>query len=142
MRSFVAALALVAAVALGACGGESDEEKAQKQVCDARADIRKQVDELMGLTAATVSVDGIRSNLSAIRSGLRQMADAQGALSDERRNEVEAATKHFRSSVNAIAADVVSSGSSGDAQAQLRSAAQELRTAYADSLGAVDCKAS
>jgi hypothetical protein len=38
--------------ALGACG-ESDEEKAQNKVCDAKADIGKQVDELTALTPAT-----------------------------------------------------------------------------------------
>jgi hypothetical protein len=53
MRVACSAAVVMLALTLGACG-ESDEEKAQNQVCDARADIAKQVDELKGLTAATV----------------------------------------------------------------------------------------
>ena len=44
----VAGLLLIAGAAVGC--GESDEEKAQTQVCDARADLKKQVDDLAGLT--------------------------------------------------------------------------------------------
>ena len=46
MRTACGVLAMVILVfALGACG-ESDEEKAQNEVCDAKADIAQQVDEL------------------------------------------------------------------------------------------------
>ena len=48
-----------------ACG-ESDEDKAKSQVCDARADIQKQVDELSGLTITTASVDQVQQSLKAI----------------------------------------------------------------------------
>ena len=44
----VAVLLLIGATAVGC--GESDAEKAQTQVCDARADLKKQVDDLAGLT--------------------------------------------------------------------------------------------
>ena len=54
MRPYIASLLLVliAALALGACG-ESKEDKAKSTVCDARADIGKQVDKLKGLTITT-----------------------------------------------------------------------------------------
>ena len=59
MKPSIAAvlIALLAALALGACG-ESKEDKAKSTVCDARADISKEVDQLTGLTASTVTVDG------------------------------------------------------------------------------------
>ena len=44
-RSLV--IVLLLGTLLGACG-ESDEEQAQDAVCDARASIQKQVDELSG----------------------------------------------------------------------------------------------
>ena len=45
----------IAAIAVGC--GEADEEKAQNQVCDARADIDKQVNELAALAAATATTE-------------------------------------------------------------------------------------
>ena len=50
------ALAIVLALGLGACG-QSSEDKAKSTVCDARADIGKQVDELKSLTPTTVTKD-------------------------------------------------------------------------------------
>ena len=47
--------ALLAALALAACG-DSKEEKAQQSVCDARADISKEVDKLKGLNACSDAV--------------------------------------------------------------------------------------
>ena len=88
--------------ALGGCG-ESDEEKAQNTVCDARDDINKQVDELAGLTPATVTTDAVTQNLDAIKNDLNDISDAQGDLSSDRRSEAEAANKAFTSSVQGIA---------------------------------------
>ena len=82
---------VLALALLAGCGGESAEDKAQSSVCDARADIQKQVDELDGLTAATVTLDGVKGNLDAISSDLKQIKDAQGDLSGDRKNEVDQA---------------------------------------------------
>src|SRR4051794_21944684 len=94
--------AVVLALALGACG-ESAQEKAQTKVCDAKTDIGKQVDELKGLTPATVTKDGVVQNLDAIKNDLKDIADAQPDLSSARRSEVETATKTFTSSLRSIA---------------------------------------
>ncbi|HVD58697.1 MAG TPA: hypothetical protein VNC17_17785, partial [Thermoleophilaceae bacterium] len=76
------------ALALGACG-ESDEEKAQNTVCDAKDDIAKQLDELGSLTPATVTTDAVTENLDAIETDLNDIADAQSDLSSDRRSEAE-----------------------------------------------------
>jgi hypothetical protein len=96
-----AGLLLIAATAVGC--GESDEEKAETQVCDARADLKKQVDELAALTPETATADGVEENLNAIEDDLNQMKDAQADLSDDRKQEVESATQEFASEVEAIA---------------------------------------
>ena len=46
-------------------------------MCDARADLKKQVDELSALTPATVTAEGVEKNLNAIQDDLNQMKDAQ-----------------------------------------------------------------
>jgi membrane-bound lytic murein transglycosylase B len=129
---------LLAALAVAACG-ESEADKAQKDVCDARADISKQVDELKGLTVTTATVSGVRENVSTIQDDLKKIASAQGDLSDDRRAEVKAATDQFVSSVESIAQGLRSDLSLSEARSRLAQAGQALGAAYADSLGKIDC---
>ena len=131
-------LALVAALGLGACG-ESKQDKAKATVCDARADISKQVDQLKGLTISTVTIDGVQKSLKAISSDLSKIKDAQGDLSGDRRQQVQDATKTFTSQLQSIAGSVVKSTSLSDAKAQLTSALQQLGDAYKQSFARVDC---
>jgi hypothetical protein len=124
--------------ALGACG-ESDEEKAQNKVCDAKADIAKQVDELKGLTAATVTSDAVTQNLDAIKTDLKDISDAESDLSSDRRSEAEAATKEFTSSVEGIASDLGSSLSAADAKAQLVTELNQLAASYQKAFAPITC---
>jgi hypothetical protein len=126
------------ALALGACG-ESQEEKAQTTVCDARADIGKQVDELSSLTAATVTKDAVTPKVDAIKNDLKDISDAQSDLSDDRRSEVEAANKAFASSVDGIASQVLTSLSASDAKAALVTALQQLQTSYEETFAPLNC---
>jgi hypothetical protein len=133
------ALALSAASLLLAACGESDEDKAKTQVCDARADIKKHVDDLNGLTITSASVDEIQQDLQAIGDDLTKISDAQGDLAPDRKEQVEAANKAFRSEVQATAKRVVSGLTAGDAQAQLESAVGALVTGYKKAFAPVDC---
>jgi hypothetical protein len=139
MRTACSVLAVVMLVfALGACG-ESDEEKAQNKVCDARADIGKQLDELNSLTPATVTADGVTQNLDAIKTDLNDISDAQADLSSDRRSEAEAATKAFSSSVEGIASQLGSSLSAADAKAQVVTALDQLAASYQKAFAPLNC---
>ena len=138
MRTACGAVTIVLAIALGACG-ESSEEKAQSSVCDARADIGKQVDELKGLTAATVTTDAVKENLTAIRNDLKDITGAQSDLSDDRRSEAEAANKAFSSSVRGIVAELGTSLSASDAKAGLVTALQQLEASYKSTFEPLNC---
>ena len=139
MRTAWSVLAVVMlALALGACG-ESDEEKAQNTVCNAKADIGEQVDELKAVTPATVTGDDVIQNLDAIKTDLKNMEAAQGELSSDRRSEAEAANKAFTSSVQEIAGQVGSSLSASDAKAQLVTALDQLAASYQEAFAPVDC---
>jgi hypothetical protein len=137
MRRF--ALAVAAALVLAACGGESDQEKAQSSVCDARADIAKQVNELKALTPATASVNGVRANINAIQDDLRKIVDAQGTLSEDRRAQVKAATDQFTARVTQLVQEATKSLTLEDAATRLRAAVSDLATAYSQSIGKIDC---
>ena len=126
------------ALALSACG-ESDEEKALNTVCDARDDMAKQVEELKALTPATVTRDGVKQNLDAIQKDLKDMRDAQSDLSDDRRSEVEGATKEFTNSVKTVVGDLGRSLSAEDAKTEVVNALQRLEASYKTSLEPIDC---
>ena len=126
------------AFALGACG-ESDEEKALNTVCDARDDIATQVDELSGLTLATVTTDAVTQNVEAIQNDLNDIADAQSDLSDDRRSEVEAATNEFTSTVKNVASDLGTSLSAADAKARVVTGLQQLEASYQKAFAPLDC---
>ena len=139
MRVACSVLAVVMLVfALGACG-ESDEEKAQNEVCDAKADIAQQVDELTSLNSTTVTADGVTSNLDAIKDDLNDISDAQSDLSSDRRSEAEAATKAFTSSVQETASQLGSSLSAADAKAQVLTAIDQLAASYQTAFAPVKC---
>jgi gas vesicle protein len=133
-------LLLVAAALLLAVGcGESAQDKAKKQVCSARTDLQKQVNELSGLTLSTATSEGVKNNLNAIRDNLKQIKDAQGDLSESRKAQVQQATQQFESQVKAIVQTVGTSTSLSAAATQLQAAAKQLATSYKQSLAKVDC---
>ena len=139
MRAICSVLAVVMLVfALGACG-ESDEEKAQNEVCDAKADIAQQVDELTSLNSTTVTADGVTSSLDAIKDDLNDISDAQSDLSSDRRSEAEAATKAFTSSVQETASQLGSSLSAADAKAQVLTAIDQLAASYQKAFAPLNC---
>ncbi len=138
MRHRLAYILATAALVAAGCG-ESDEDKAKTQVCDARADLKEQVDELGNLSLANATVDGVKGNLDAIKNDLQTMTDAQGDLDDTRKEEVEQATQQFTSEVNSIVTSLGSTTSLNSAANQLEAAFQELATSYEKTLSKIDC---
>jgi chromosome segregation ATPase len=133
--------ALLWSTALLVACGESEEEKAQNEVCDARADIERRVDELAGLTLTTVSIEQVTNNLEAIRDDLEKIAAEQGDLEPDRRQEVEQAGQRFRSQLETTARNVVSGASSGEeAGASLSSALDQLAKSFREAYGPLDCE--
>lgn len=141
VRAIAAVLVLVLAVALtlAACG-ESDEEQAQSRVCDARADIRQQVEKLQGLTLSTASVEAVQQSIGAIGDDLAAIKDAEADLSGQRKQDAQNAVSAFQSQVSDIAGDLVAGLTGGQqAQAQLESALQQLASGFREAFAPVDC---
>jgi Tfp pilus assembly protein PilP len=137
MRRAVLLLACIA-LALGGCG-TSKEDKAKNDVCDARADIAKQVDTLSALTPSTITTDKVKESVNAIRADVSKIADAQGNLSEERRSEVKSATDKFTSELKRIASEVGRSLPAGEAKTQLTKAVDQIEAAYKQTYGRIDC---
>ena len=139
LRALLVLAALLGPATLAACG-ESDEEKAQNAVCDARADIEERLDDLAGLTITSASIDQVTDNLEAIRDDLQKIADQQGDLEPERREEVEQAGKKFRSELGKTAEDLISGATSGEeAGARLQSSLEDLANSFRTAYEPVNC---
>ena len=129
---------VVLAVVLAGCG-ESKEETAQSSVCDAKAGIQKQVQELDGLTASTVTLDGVKSSLKTIGDDLTKLKDAQGDLSGDRKDEAEKAWQTFRTEVKSVRENLLTSLSAADAKQQLATAFDDLAASFRSAFAPVDC---
>jgi chromosome segregation ATPase len=126
--------------ALPVACGESEEEKAQDRVCDARADIEKRVDNLADLTITSASIDKVTNNLKAIRDDLETIAAERDDLAPEQRDAVDQAAKSFQTELETAAKDVVSGAASGEeAGARIGSALDQLATSFREAYGPVDC---
>ena len=124
---------------LVACG-ESEEEKAQNRVCDARADIEKRVDNLADLTITSASIDKVTNNLKAIRDNLETIAAERDDLAPEQQDAVDQAAKSFQTELETAAKDVVSGAASGEeAGARIGSALDDLAKSFREAYGPVDC---
>jgi hypothetical protein len=130
---------LTSAALLSACG-ESEEEKAQDRVCDARADIEKRVDDLASLTVTSVSIDRVTNNLEAIGNDLEKIAAEREDLAPDQRDAVEKAGRQFRSELEDTAQDVVSGAASGEEAGQRIGAAfDDLAKSFREAYGPIDC---
>jgi uncharacterized protein HemX len=136
-RAVLVLLLLVAVVAAGC--GESDEEKAQNEVCAARDDIQTQIDDLSTLTLSTATADGIQESLSAMQDDLQEIANAQGDLNEERKQQVQSANKQFRSQLDSIASGLTSDLSLSGAEQKLKDATQQLASSYKETFATIDC---
>lgn len=131
-------VAVLAAALLAGCG-QSQAEKASAQVCSAREDIARQVEQLQGMTLSTATTSQIKSSLQAIKDDLSTIVDAQGDLSDDRRDDVQAANEKFASSVRETVSSVGSTVSAQDAKAQLSRTFQQLADSYRSTFAELDC---
>jgi hypothetical protein len=131
-------IALASTAAIAGCG-ESEEDKAKADVCDARDDIKKQIDTLQGLTLSTATLSQVSDSVKAIGEDLRKIADVQSDLSDERRQQIQQANAEFGDTVQQIASQVTRSLSIQQAATQFKDAVEKAASSYKDSFATFDC---
>jgi hypothetical protein len=142
MRPPTVLLAVLVALALGACGGgsgSSKEDKAKQQVCSARADMAKHVDALKGLTLSTATLATVQTSLKAIDDDLKKIKDAAGDLSGDNKSQLQKANQEFVTKVNSIASSLLKTSSLSQAQSQATAALQQLADAYQQTFAKFSC---
>jgi uncharacterized coiled-coil DUF342 family protein len=139
MKPAALIVSAVVTLALVACGGQSQQEKATSKVCDARDSIAKQVDTLKGLNLSNATKSQVQSSLTTIRDDLEEIAGAQGGLNDERKRQIQQANQKFQSEVTDIASTLGSTTSLEQAKTRLTTAVQQLSSSYQKTFAQVDC---
>jgi hypothetical protein len=136
---------LLISVSLAACG-ESKQEKAQKDVCNARAEISKQIAKLQALTLSASAVEEAKSGVKVIGDELKKIKNAQGDLAPARREQVEPATKAFEVELKSIAANVGANIPSGGVESALKAVGPRLKASvsalagsYKRALAPINC---
>ena len=137
-RSASAIAVLFSVLALAACG-QSSQEKATAQVCEARADISRQISTLSTLTLSTSSVTQAKTSLEAIAADLKKIKGAQANLDPARKAQVQAATNTFETQLSSIVSSFTSSLSLTSAATQVKAAVTQLTTSYKQTLAPISC---
>jgi hypothetical protein len=137
-RSASAIAVIFSVLALAACG-ESAQEKAKAQVCEARADISKQINTLSGLTLSTSSVTEAKTSFEAISADLTKIKSAQANLDPARKQQIETATHTFETQLTTIVNNLTSSLSLTNASSEVKSAVTQLTTSFKQTLAPVSC---
>jgi hypothetical protein len=81
----------------------------------------------------------VSKSLSAIRSDLSEMRSAQSDLSDDRRQQVEAANQEFAGAVENVVKEIGTSTSAQDAASTVTASLQQLAGSYEQAFSRVDC---
>jgi multidrug resistance efflux pump len=129
---------LLSVVVFAACG-ESAEDKAKAQVCDARSDISKQISTLTTLTLSASVVSEVKTGVQAIGNDLKKIKDAQPDLQPARKQQVEKATEEFQRQVSSTVSGITSGLSLTNAETQLKTALTQLGQSYRQTLAPINC---
>jgi hypothetical protein len=132
------AVLLLGVLVLAGCG-ESSQEKATAQVCEARSDISKQAKMLSELTISTSLLTQAKSGLEAISSDLTKIKDAQPNLNPARKEQIQAATHTFEAQVSSIVTGLVSNPSLSNAEKQIKSSLTQFATSFEHALAPINC---
>jgi Tfp pilus assembly protein PilP len=133
-------LLALAPVALGLYGcGESKEQKAEKSVCAARADIKEKVNSLQSLTPTTASISTLKTDVNGIVEDLKKIRTAIPDLSAPRKEEVTKATETFAKEASEAVGSLKNTGSISSVETALRSALTGLHQSYETALAPIKC---
>jgi hypothetical protein len=133
------AVLLVALVSVSCGGSDSKADQAKSDVCSARADISSKLNHLKSMTAGTVTVDAVRSDVNAIQDDLDKIKKATPELASDTKQQVQQATSAFTAQLQTIVGNLLTSVSLSDAKTQVKQAATALQQSYTSTLGGLSC---
>ena len=138
----IAALSFVV-IGLAACG-ESSEEKATKQACNATKEIKTQVTKLETLAVSSNLPSEIKTGAEAITKSVGEVKSALPNLPAANKAEFEAATKAFQVELASLLTATAKSSAGGEAslkaaEPQLKASLHKLGTGYEKAFESLKC---
>jgi hypothetical protein len=133
------AVLLVALVGTSCGGSSSKADQAKSDVCSARADISSNLNHLKSMSAGTVTLDAVRSDVNAIQADLDKIKKAMPELASDTKQQVQEATSTFTAQLQTTAGNLLTSVPLSDAKTQVTQAATALQKSYASTLGGLSC---
>jgi hypothetical protein len=131
--------ALLAIFVLAACGGgESEQAKAEKSVCEAKTAILASVQSLQHLTPQTVSVATVQGDVTTIGENLSKMKQAEEKLSAPRKEQIAKANETLRSDLGALTGELTTL-TPANIGSKLTAAVEKLAASYKQALAPVSC---
>ena len=139
-RAAVPVAFMLAALAFGliACGGESEQAKAEKSVCEAKTAISSSVQSLQNLTPQNVTVATVQGDISTISENLKKLKQAGEKLSGPRKEEVEKANAMLSSELSALTGELATL-TPANITSTLTAAVEKLATSYRQALAPIQC---
>jgi hypothetical protein len=103
MRAAAASLAAIGlALSLTACSTDDSVEDINAEYCAGQAKVQEEVDELQALIATDATTEELKAQRDFVLSAIQANSVPVSQLSQEVRDEVEAADAAFTEAVNAI----------------------------------------
>ncbi len=139
-RPAIAAVSLLTALAPGlvACGGESEQAKAEKSVCEAKTAISSSVQSLQHLTPETVTAATVQSDVNTITESLKKLKQAEEKLSGPRKEEIQKANETLSSELNALAGELTTL-TPANIKSKLAASVEKLAASYKQTLAPIPC---
>jgi hypothetical protein len=139
-RPALALASLLAALASGpaACGGESEQAKAEKSACEAKTAISTSVQSLQHLTPQTVTAATVQSDVNTISENLQKLKHSAEKLSGPRKEEIEKANAMLSSELSALEGELTTLTPTNIAS-KLTAAVEKLAASYRQALAPIAC---
>jgi hypothetical protein len=129
---------VLAALALTACGGESEQAKAEKSACEAKTAISTSVQSLQRLTPQTATIAAVQGAVGTISENLQKLKQAEEKLSGPRKEEIEQANETLSSELSALKGELTTLTPTNIAS-KLTTAVEKLATSYKQALAPIQC---
>ncbi len=99
-------MAVLALFAFVGCGGESEQEKAEKAACEGKAEINEGLTALRGITLSASTVTAAQDDFAKVTAGVKKLKENAPKLAAPRKEEVEKAATTLSAEIQTIVGDL------------------------------------
>jgi ABC-type transporter MlaC component len=118
--------------------GESEQAKAEKSICAARAEIATSVQSLQSQTAQTLTLSSVEGSLGTLTENVGKIREQESKLSGARKEQVQKADEAFAAELALLTREFANL-SATQVKSQLGTAIEKLAASYRQALAPIKC---